>query len=182
MLVWPREQKSYATNSAPGSPHNPPVEVTCWRLVKHNSTQPEEPRSFSEITIVLYGSLEIRILWLLWWWRLKFEKTESVTIFVGCIRDHQLPWFQWGNGDGFIDLHELKLWEGGYFFLEDSIDKVRSENTRKWMVEVRLLRRRTMVWNFESINYPLKTTISPENWWLEGEISLLNMVPFKGTC
>eukprot|EP00434_Breviolum_minutum_P008051 symbB.v1.2.007099.t1/scaffold431.1/size205911/12 len=29
-----------------------------------------------------------------------------------------------GNQDGFIDLHELKLWEGGYFFLEDSIDKI----------------------------------------------------------
>ena len=29
-----------------------------------------------------------------------------------------------GNGDGFIDMHELKMWEGGYFFLEDAIDKV----------------------------------------------------------
>lgn len=29
-----------------------------------------------------------------------------------------------GNGDGFIDMHELKMWEGGYFFLEDAIDKI----------------------------------------------------------
>ena len=29
----------------------------------------------------------------------------------------------WGNGDGLIDLHELKIWEGGFFFLEDAIDK-----------------------------------------------------------
>eukprot|EP00913_Durusdinium_trenchii_P018820 g17687.t1 len=29
-----------------------------------------------------------------------------------------------GNGDGMIDLHELKIWEGGFFFIEDSIDKI----------------------------------------------------------
>lgn len=28
-----------------------------------------------------------------------------------------------GNGDGFIDMHELKIWEGGFFFMEEAVDK-----------------------------------------------------------
>lgn len=35
-----------------------------------------------------------------------------------------------GNGDGMIDLHELKIWEGGFFFIEDSIDKAKIFQSR----------------------------------------------------
>ncbi|CAJ1443167.1 unnamed protein product [Effrenium voratum] len=29
-----------------------------------------------------------------------------------------------GNGDGLIDLQELMIWEGGFYFMEEAVDKI----------------------------------------------------------